>query len=344
MFRHILVPLDGSARAEYALPMAARLARNTSGTLLLVRAVCLTSEYWPVIATPYPSMAQAAVDSELKEAEDYLQDLASSSQLAGLTVKTEVLFGPPASTILSVATAYNVDLIMMCSHGYSGVARWIMGSVAEKIARHSAVPVLILREGNWLPSCISENHRALRALVPLDGSPHAKAALEPAAELLAALAGDQQQAELHLARIVKPSAQKHKDTKPLFQSASDLNKARHYLDLTVEQLDEGYIAPAIKKFHIPVTSSVALGDDVADSLVHIAEYGSEADDSEAIDSCDLIAISTHGGGGLMRWTMGSIAERVLHATKLPILIVRPIEMVRDRSSFSLMRRDPTYVM
>src|SRR5690242_16462884 len=135
MFRHILVPLDGSARAEYALPLAARLARNISGTLLLVRAVYLVSEYWPAISAPYPSMAQAAVDGELKEAEDYLKDLASSPQLAGLPVKTEVLFAPPASTILSVANAYNVDLIMMCSHGYSKVTRWIMGSVAEKVAR-----------------------------------------------------------------------------------------------------------------------------------------------------------------------------------------------------------------
>lgn len=149
--------------------------------------------------------------------------------------------------------------------------------------------MLILREGNWLPSCIAEKHETLRALIPLDGSPHAKAALEPAAALLAALAGDQQQAALHLARIVKPSAQKLKDTKLLFQSASDLNKARHSLNLTIEQLDEGYIAPTIKKYHIPVTRSVALDDDVAGALVHIAEHGLEEEDSDAPDNCDLPA-------------------------------------------------------
>jgi nucleotide-binding universal stress UspA family protein len=343
MYRHILVPLDGSARAESVLPMAARLARNTKGTLILVRVVSLASEYWPAITTPYPSMAQAAVDGELAEAESYLENIASSTELAGVTVKTVTQFGPVASTILSVASSYAADLIMICSHGYSGVTRWLIGSIAEKIARYATAPVLILREGAELPLRLTAGSRALRLLVPLDGSTHAKAALEPATDLLTALAGNQVQRTLHLARIVKPANHSNKKQEAPLQNAGDLDKARRYLSLTAEQLSEGYIVPGMAERHISVTWSVSPDDDVASALVNIAEHGPSTDGLEKFGPCDLIAISTHGRGGLMRWTMGSITERVLHATTLPILIVRPVDMLHTHK-VSDIEKERTYLL
>jgi nucleotide-binding universal stress UspA family protein len=343
MYRHILVPLDGSARAESVLPMAARLARNTRGTLILVQVVSLASEYWPAITTPYPSMAQAAVDSELAEAESYLEHTASSPELVGITVQTATQFGPVASTILSVASSYAADLIMICSHGYSGVTHWLIGSTAEKIARYAAIPVLILREGSKLPLRLKDGPRALRLLVPLDGSTHAKAALEPATDLLTALTGSQAPGTLHLARIVKPETHSDKNQEALLQNTGNLNKARRYLSLTAEQLSEGYIVLGMAERHIPVTWSVSFDDDVAGALVNIAEHGPSTDGLEKFGPCDLIAISTHGRSGVMRWTMGSIAERVLHATTLPILIVRSVDMLQTPRAYDA-EKERTYLL
>ena len=77
MLKTILVPLDSSPRAEAVLPIAARLAHNTNGTLVLVRVVSFATDYWPAIATPYPSTMQTAVDEEMKEATTYLEKVAS---------------------------------------------------------------------------------------------------------------------------------------------------------------------------------------------------------------------------------------------------------------------------
>ncbi len=343
MYRNILVPLDGSARAESVLPMAARLARNTKGMLVLVRVVSLATDYWPAITTPYPSMAQAAVDGELAEAESYLATIASSPELAGVAVKTVTQFGPVASTILSVASSYAADLIMICSHGYSGVTRWLIGSIAEKIARYATTPVLILREGSQLPLRLAAGSKSLRVLVPLDGSTHAKSALEPATDLLTALTSNQLQGTLHLARIVKPAHHGDEHQEELSPRMGDLNKASHYLSLTAEQLSEGYIVPGMAERHISVTWSVSLDDDVASALVNIAEHGPSKDGLETFGPCDLIAISTHGRGGLMRWTMGSITERVLHATTLPILIVRPVDTLHTHKVPD-MEKERTYLL
>ena len=327
MLRTILVPLDGSRRAETALPLAARLARNTGGTLVLVRVVSLATEYWPAITAPYPTMAQTAVDADLADASSYLKDVASTAMLAGVKTATVAQFGPTASTLLAVATTYNVDLIVMCSHGYTGMVNWIMGSIAEKIARHASVPVLVLREGATLLG--DDRTQPLRALVPLDGSIHAKAALEPAADLLYALAAPGQEKFVHLTRVVKPSTEGNRDMEHLLHSASDVSKAKRYMGQTAQQIQEGYVAPAIAERDLRVSWSVALDNDIAGALIHTAE-NREAGTS---GGCEVIAISTHGRGGLQRWTLGSITERVLHATKLPILVVRPMNMAAKKEPF-----------
>jgi len=120
MFKTILVPLDGSSRAEYALPMAVRLVRQTGGTMVLVRAVSSGTQYWPVISSPDPPMVQVTVGGEMREAEAYLKKIASSAELAGIEVTTTARFGTAASVILSAASEYHADLIVLCSHGYTG--------------------------------------------------------------------------------------------------------------------------------------------------------------------------------------------------------------------------------
>ena len=201
MFHHILVPLDGSFRAEQALPVAARLARASGGTLTLLKVVTagIDMDLRPMELTKRAELSQEA---DVARAQEYLAQVASSDDLKGIDVRTEVLTGTPAQAILLFAQLQPVDLLVMCSHGTTGIKRWLLGGVAEKVAHHATFPVLLLHEGG--PALVGTPPHAegpLRVLVPLDGSVLAKAALVPAAQLVAALAAPGP-AELHLTRVV----------------------------------------------------------------------------------------------------------------------------------------------
>ena len=328
MFQRILVPLDGSHRAERAIPVAARLARASSGSVVLLRAVHTPVEFWPSLVSE-PKMAQTIVDTDLADTKKYLAGITTTPALDGIPTETVVLFGPPAAAILSVANSSHADLIVLCSHGYTGMTRWVLGSVAEKVVRHAPIPVFVLREGGPVPAGPHPDAiRPLRALVALDGSSHAKTAIEPAAQLIAALAAPAQ-GMLHLTRVVKPVTPESEEKDPE-GSQQFLHKAKRYLSSTVEHLREGLITPAVADLKVPVTWSVAVDMDVASALIRVAENGEDTEGAGVFGGCDLIAMATHGYGGIQRWAMGSITERVLSATKLPLLIVRPPDMM-DKS-------------
>jgi nucleotide-binding universal stress UspA family protein len=324
MLKTILVPLDGSERAEYVLPLVARLASHTNGTIVLVRVVNIVTTYWP--AVPYPLMMQSAVDGELKEATAYLERIAALALLSGIEVTYTARHGVIAPVILAAAAEYHADLIVMCSHRRSGVAHAIIGSVAEKIVRHASIPILIIDEKEELPQVSpAATSQPLHALVPLDGSAHAEAALEPAAELLTALSEPAQKVTISLVRVVEPATGQQEELHVAYKA---LSRVEPYLDHTIESIQEGTLAPQISQQHIGVNWLVALDTDVARGIVRMAETGADAEGTDILGGgSQLIAMSTHGRGGLQRLTMGSVTERVLHSTKRPILVVRPPEEV-----------------
>jgi nucleotide-binding universal stress UspA family protein len=318
MFQRILIPLDGSTRAERAIPVVARLAHASGGSVILVRVVNKSSGFWPSMAER-TTLAQQVLVADLAEAERYLADVATSPELEGVSKERVVQLGPTVSTILATAAASQADLIVMCSHGYASLTRRIIGSVAEKLARAASVPVLVLREDGPVPGeALPGARRPLRALVPLDGSAHAKAALEPAAYLIAALAGPAP-GVLHLVRVVQPVTTDIEEGGMLTASA----KARRYLSATAEHIREGFVAPAVAKLNLDVTWSVAVDTYVAETLIRKAENAEASEGDEVLGNCDLIALATHGREGLQRWVMGSVTEQVLRDSKLPLLIVPP---------------------
>src|SRR5260221_9701771 len=111
-------------------------------------------------------LLEQIVESSITGAETYLALLARSKVLAGIKIKTEVMYGTAAQSILHVAHTRRADLVVMCSHGRTGFSRWALGSVAHRIAHHSPVPVLVLREGR-ATSLLTQTHatRPLCALV-----------------------------------------------------------------------------------------------------------------------------------------------------------------------------------
>src|SRR5258708_36272244 len=197
MFQRILVPLDGSARAEQAIPVAARIAQAFGGSITLLRVVTHPIDTVAYLMQP-PEATEKALSASHARAIDYLTRLANSDELAGVATAMEVTGSIPTQTILSAARLQQVDAIIMCSHGDAGCRRWALGSVAQKVARHSPVPVLILPEGTDLtPNLPPEGTRPVQVLVGLDGSSLAEAALVPAVPLSVALSAPIQGA-LHL--------------------------------------------------------------------------------------------------------------------------------------------------
>lgn len=336
MFQTIMVPLDGSATSEAALPIAARVARFEDATLVLVRVVNLTDEYWMLPPFPYPTLLPSVIDREREEAAAYLQRLAHSHNLAGLHIRVVVRFGRPATAILDTARSCNADLIVLSRSGESGLAHWIKGSVIKKIARSASMPILVLPEGSGtITNHVSQIAHPLRILVPLDGSTNARAALEPAASLLTALAHPEQKKALHLVRVVKLASRKHeKKVEDFLHLSNEIERARYHLRQKVEWLKNGYLVPMLARQRIPITWSIALDTDVASALLRVAEQGEDTEGSGVFGGCNLIAMATHGRTGLQRWIMGSIAERMLAATRLPLLIVRPpnVEAEQERNA------------
>lgn len=148
MVQRIIVPLDGSRGAEQAIPAAARIARNAGGSLLFVRVV------FPPVDLGKPTIhfsrmwEKPALEAERARAASYLVGvlLNYGSELAGLTTNIGVASGLAPDAICSTALAEHADLIVMCSHGETGLKRWLFGGVAHEVMRKSSIPVLVLNE------------------------------------------------------------------------------------------------------------------------------------------------------------------------------------------------------
>lgn len=321
MFRHILVPLDGSARAEQALPVAARLARASQGTVTLLQVIDLTHD-----ALSYgieaPVLSQHVVEDTLSKARDYLSQQRHSHSLESVVVQERVISGNPAEEIIAQAAEPPIDLVVLSSHGYTGIKRWLLGSVAEKVARHAQVPVLILRDKEPLRTHQnSDGLRIAHALVPLDTSPRSLDALAPAAELVAALstAG---QGKLHLVQIVALAEKTN-----TMEREELLQAANQNLDAIGQSIRDGLVARFGAELHPALSWSVSITDDIAEGIVQMAESGKTSGEAGKVPASDVIVLTTHGSGSLYKWPFGSVAERVLHATRLPILLVRPEDVL-----------------
>ncbi|MCB0163275.1 MAG: universal stress protein [Anaerolineae bacterium] len=148
MFKHILLPLDGSDLAEKALPLAVALAHQFGSEIILIRMV---EVFYPTLLAPHLTSATAVTISESyaqahRAAEDYLLAQQAHLRQQGLNVDVTICEGPPADGILYTASEYDVDCIVMSTHGRGGLARWTLGSVADKVARHAPCPVLLVRQ------------------------------------------------------------------------------------------------------------------------------------------------------------------------------------------------------
>ncbi len=290
MFTTILVPLDGSSVAERALPFAQTLAKATGARLLLVQAALLEPSF--------DETAPARQAQAMTEARSYLAEIVSRLDPT-IVVETAVLYGDATAAILAVMTSHKVDLVVMSSHGHSGVGRWVIGTVTDRLLRRADVPVLVISAAC---ATVWPTSRAFRVLVPLDGSALAEEALGPAVELARALS-----AEVLLLRVIDPiqgiSVGPSWYLSAALEPSSARPEAQHYLERTSARLQGERVAVAVR---------CAIG---TPGLV-IASAARE-------QHAQLIAMTPHGAAGPSRLMLGRSATTIIQHAGVPVLLVRP---------------------
>jgi len=149
MYQKILVPLDGSKLAECALPYVEELAKGCGTEEVILVSVTERVQGYRVFDDSTQMRGQRlireAVGKKQEQAQKYLDRIAKAMKAKGISVDTEVLLGDPAEEIISYAKHPGCDIIVISSHGRSGISRWAFGSVADKIFRASTVPILMVR-------------------------------------------------------------------------------------------------------------------------------------------------------------------------------------------------------
>lgn len=154
-FNRILVPLDGSSLSERALPVARALARKFESQIILLRVLDIPTPTAPASHLEETiGWIREARRHALQEAQSYLETIQRELYEEGFETRILLRDRSPAEDILNVASAEDSDLIVMSSQGKGGWARWTLGGVAEKVARHSPCPVLLVRQG---PETASES-------------------------------------------------------------------------------------------------------------------------------------------------------------------------------------------
>lgn len=323
MFHRILVPLDGSERARCAVPVAARIARASGGTVVLLRVVGFPLESSLTLIPSLPSASsQTMVEVGKVEAQRYLREVAASADLAGVRTELEVHCGSVATTIASIANAYVIDLVVLCRHGHTGATRWALGGVAEKVAHDTAVPLLLLHDGK--NRLLLQNKASLRAMVPLDGSMQAEMAIEPAAHLIAALSVPDQ-GILSLTQVIKlpsilPIEHVKESQRMQYLQEQAVREVDSCFTMLIERLNRGIAAT----LRLAVIWSSLFGRDVAEALLDVTEQCDYVD-GQLAPVYDVLVMTTHGRGGIQHGMMGSIVGRMLRATNLSMLIVPQVQ-------------------
>lgn len=328
MWTRILAPLDGSALAEQALPVAARVAHATGAKLMLLRVYpCMLGETAPELVA-YSETADA------REARAYLARVRQQPDLEGIDVETLALCGSTTRTILDAVEAFHADSVVMSSHGRSAATRWVLGSVARRVVRHAAAPVLIVRGEQTLAVAPAEG-TIWRACIGLDGSALAEQALASTAQLLRALAGSAQ-AELLLTRVMKPPTPPDDELADITRETAAAYERRFAeAQVTLEAVAERLRSGDLARYALRPRWTIVQAADVAGALIQAAEHldwaqWRPADGEESLTTsgphghADLIALAAHGRGGMQRWALGSVAERVLEGTTLPLLMARAV--------------------
>ncbi len=301
MFTKILVPLDGSALAEQALGPALALARAVSAEVVLLRSVATTQPVFALssaLSGQFESRVEDSLFANRRQAtQEYLGSLQRRYQCPGCVVRAVDEIGEPAAAIVDVAHERGVDLIVMSTHGETGVRRAVWGSVTERVLHGAGCPVLVVRT----PDPIR------RVLITLDGSALGERVLPPALAVARALG-----AQIVLLRITETPLLNPLEIGMMWDMEPSLDDQD--VITAARGAAERYLANLAAREGLTQADTTLVLEGLP--AERIEEYARLAD-------IDLIAMSTHGRTGLRRWLYGSVTHRVMRGCHRSMLIVRP---------------------
>ena len=315
MYDRILVPLDGSKLAQQALPYARAVVAAKSAEMTLVEVVAPFEEFvrsrtdgeFAAVGAGsrfdrWPTSDEWATIARRFRAEASVRLAVTESLVGGgVATRSAVLEGDAAEAIIKEADTRPGTLIVMATHGRSGLGRWLLGSVTDKVVRHANHPTLVIRareDAERAPATIGE------VILPLDGSPTAEAAIPHAVEMAKTFG-----VGISLVRAVSPMS---------------------YADAFVEYVEDGYERLVGQAREDAEAYLDAVATRIRDQ--GISEVRTEASIGKAGSTIvsltraahdRLVVMATHGRSGVRRWLLGSVADRVVRHGHGPVLVVRP---------------------
>lgn len=297
MYTKMLIPLDGSKTAEQVLPFARILAAMLKLPVQLLDVIDISA-----MSAHIASDKARYLDTLIAEAErvsrEYLNEIAAG--LSGFKVTWTVIRGKPADVIIESAAAEKGTLIAMATHGRSGLNRWVLGSVAEKVLRGSRNPLFLVRAHG---AGATDGAAMIRSIVvPLDGSELAESVLPTVTEVAKTL-----DLEIVLCRAYELAASAYYGSEDYLPNYDEMLRQ-------VKAEAESYLAEkttALKAAGLARVSWVALEGSGAEEIVRYAHTHRDA----------LVAMCTHGRSGINRWVLGSVTERVVRHSDDPVLVV-----------------------
>jgi nucleotide-binding universal stress UspA family protein len=303
MYKTIMVPTDCSGFDREAIRVALRIASKSDAKLRLVR-VLTTGAYFG--AADSVDEFRAAATNVKRDRDAALTELyalaAECRREADVDVTVALETGPVADALEGYSKRNDIDLIVISSHGRGGFSRLSLGSVTDSLVRRTAIPVLVVKPpASYLNPQIRGAFK--RIVVPLDGSALAEQILKPITTL----------AVLEDSEIILLSVVKRTDL-----SSETLNQKAPWWETEVAEAKAylARVAQHTRGSELSVLTDVVIGDDIAEE---IAAYAGR-------ERADLVAIATHGRGGLSRVLRGSVADALTRAARNCVLVFHPAEV------------------
>lgn len=289
----IVVPTDGSPEAEQALLVALPLAQALHCPLTLVWVWEGLHDLDTVLS---PKLTESITAREVGDRRTFLERLiAQHCAPKGVAAEVAVPIGDAAAKIVETAEVIEARYIAMATHGRSGLKRWRLGSVADRVARTSPMPAVLYRPQPEAPF----PGQFARILVPLDGSEHSQIALAEAHPIALATG-----ATIRLLRAVNVFV-------PLAPIGTGL--AFDQANREAEAYAQRYLADAAARYAGPPFETAVVVGSASHTIL------------EAAETVDLIVMGTHGRGGLPRLALGSVADAVVRGSGKPVMLVRAHE-------------------
>jgi nucleotide-binding universal stress UspA family protein len=314
--KKILVPLDGSENAEKIMGWVAGIARPVRAEIVLTTVIAPTKVELPETTAgrgqPFPgprdevqhvpaSGAKALVPA-MQQADEYLAKVANRLRFSGVESTFKSLPGDPAEAIIQHARQTNVDMIAMATHRGSAIARGVLGSVTDRVIRGSDVPVLAVHPAS-LNAFTGATGQPEVVVVPMDGSERSESAVGTALDIASACSS-----EVVFLRVVRNpydgvTAMDAASYSPDYDISGQRHEAEEYLERFVSYAKERGLN--------------------ARHMVLVGAPASKILDKAKVLSRPLIVMSTRGAGGAKRWMTGSVTDKVVRSSGLPVLVIPP---------------------